>query len=131
MFGGLLRGVYALPPTAQAGGLPRCIRCDGAVRRPTARRARYREFDGCLSLSWVYVSGVRRSGVNTRTLRDGIPLWAVGAVVTVLLASFAYGIAVRQTLLIGFWMVGFSISLFVVYLLYRFVVAFEKIAEKY
>ena len=28
MFGGLLRGAYALPPTAKAGGLPRCYRCD-------------------------------------------------------------------------------------------------------
>jgi hypothetical protein len=69
--------------------------------------------------------------MSTQTLRDDVPLWVVGVVVMLVLASFAYGIAIRQTLLVGFWAVGFGLTLFVVYLLYRFVVAFEKIAEKY
>ena len=69
--------------------------------------------------------------MSTNTLREEVPMWLIGAVVVLFLASLAYGIALQQTLLIGFWGLGFGLSLFVVYLLYRFVVAFEKIAEKY
>ena len=37
MFGGLFRGAYALLPTAKAGGLPRCYRCDDRQQERDSR----------------------------------------------------------------------------------------------
>jgi uncharacterized membrane protein len=63
-----------------------------------------------------------------------VPTWvAVGLVVAVFL-TFLYGILIQGTLfgpvLLWLWIGGIALSLFVVYLLYRFVIAVEKIADK-
>ena len=64
-----------------------------------------------------------------------IPTWIAGLLVVLVGLSFVYGIVVMQSiaapLMLWSGVVRLGISLFVVYLLYRFVVAFEKIADKY
>lgn len=63
-----------------------------------------------------------------------IPTWIVGLVLAVVAVSFLYGIVVMQSLAapITFWLgvLSLGMTLFVVYLLYRFVLAVEKIADK-
>ena len=63
-----------------------------------------------------------------------VPTWIAGLVVVLFVATLVYGIVVMQSLSepIMLWLgiLGFALSLIVVYLLYRFVLAVEKIAEK-
>lgn len=63
-----------------------------------------------------------------------IPTWLAGVIVLLVTASFAYGVVVLQSLIavvmVWLWMLGIVLSVFVVYLLYRFVVAVEQIADK-
>lgn len=63
-----------------------------------------------------------------------IPTWVAGLLVVLVGVSFVYGIVVMRSLAapITFWLsvVSVGVSLFVVYLLYRFVLAVEKIADK-
>lgn len=63
-----------------------------------------------------------------------IPTWVPVVVLVLFFASLVYGIVVMQSLtapiLAWLWIFGIGVSLFVVYLLYRFVVAVETIARK-
>ncbi len=63
-----------------------------------------------------------------------IPTWFAGLLVVLVAVSFLYGIIVMQSLAapLMFWIgvASVGLSLFVVYLFYRFVVAVEKIADK-
>lgn len=63
-----------------------------------------------------------------------VPTWAAVALVVLVFFSFLYGILIQGTLLgpaiLWLWIGGIALSLFVVYLLYRFVIAVEKIADK-
>lgn len=63
-----------------------------------------------------------------------IPTWAVGLVVVLFTASLVYGIVVQSRILaviMGWvWIFGLGVSVFAVYLFYRFVLAVEKIADK-
>lgn len=65
--------------------------------------------------------------------RPEVPTWIAGLVVALFAASLAYGIGVRQSLSepIMAWLsvLGVGLSLFVVYLLYRLVLAVEQIAR--
>jgi hypothetical protein len=64
-----------------------------------------------------------------------VPTWVAGVVVAVVLVAVGYvfffggHIAGPLAVLVG--LVQFGLALFVVYLLYRFVVAVETIAEKF
>lgn len=64
-----------------------------------------------------------------------IPAWVAAVLTALVAASFAYGIIVTQSLAtpLLFWVgvIVIGLSVFTVYLLYRAVVAFEKIADKY
>ena len=63
-----------------------------------------------------------------------IPAWVVGSILLVFLASLAYGVLIAQSLTapIAVWIdiLEVAVALFVVYLLYRFVVAVETIADE-
>ena len=63
-----------------------------------------------------------------------VPRWVAVVLLSLIGASVFYGIVVMQSLVapIILWLTILSVglSLFVVYLLYRFVVAVETIAEK-
>lgn len=63
-----------------------------------------------------------------------IPTWVVGLVVVLFLASLVYGIVIQSRILaviVGWvWILGLGVSVFAVYLFYRFVLAVEKIADK-
>ena len=63
-----------------------------------------------------------------------IPTWVAGVVVAVVLVAFSYvfvfGGHVFAPLAALVGLIQFGLALFVVYLLYRFVVAVETIAEK-
>lgn len=63
-----------------------------------------------------------------------VPTWAAVGLVVAVFLTFLYGILIQGTLLgpviLWLWLGGIALSLFVVYLLYRFVVAVEKIADK-
>lgn len=63
-----------------------------------------------------------------------VPTWAAGLLLALLALSFLYGIVVMQSLAapIVLWlgMLGMALTLFVVYLFYRFVLAVEEIARK-
>ena len=63
-----------------------------------------------------------------------IPTWAAALITGFVLFSFAYGVLIQGSFLapivLWLWLGGIALSLFVVYLLYRFVVAVEKIADK-
>jgi hypothetical protein len=65
-------------------------------------------------------------------LRGGVPGWLVFALVAVLASSAALGVITQRfdawvTLWFGLAQVG--VSIFVVYLFYRFVLAVERIAD--
>lgn len=72
--------------------------------------------------------------MSVREFRDEVPNWVVGLVLVLFGTSLVYGILVRQSLFepIVWWIQILELALlvFVVYLLYRFVVAVEAIAEK-
>ena len=72
--------------------------------------------------------------MSTQRLEHEIPTWAAALIAALVVLSFAYGILVGGSLLapvmIWLWLGGIALSLFVVYLLYRFVIAVEKIADK-
>lgn len=63
-----------------------------------------------------------------------IPTWAAALITVFVLLSFAYGVLIQGSFLapvvLWLWVGGVALSLFVVYLFYRFVVAVETIAEK-
>ncbi|WP_336328203.1 hypothetical protein [Halovenus sp. HT40] len=63
-----------------------------------------------------------------------IPTWAAALITVFVLFSFAYGVLIQGSFLapivLWLWLGGIALSLFVVYLLYRFVIAVEKIADK-
>lgn len=63
-----------------------------------------------------------------------IPTWAAALITVFVLFSFAYGVLIQGSFLapivLWLWLGGIVLSLFVVYLLYRFVIAVEKIADK-
>ncbi|WP_246984250.1 hypothetical protein [Halorientalis marina] len=67
-------------------------------------------------------------------LRDEFPRWLVPAVAALMLATFAYSVLITANILVWFalWstVLGLALTVFVVYLLYRLVVAVEEIAEK-
>lgn len=73
--------------------------------------------------------------MNTTESGFELPTWVAGLVLLLVAGIFLYGIVVMQSILAPFialfGLLGIALSVFVVYLLYRFVVAFEKIAEKY
>lgn len=63
-----------------------------------------------------------------------IPTWVAGLLIVLVGLSFAFGIVVMGSLTapLTFWIGAFSVgvTLFLVYLFYRFVLAVEKIANK-
>lgn len=63
-----------------------------------------------------------------------VPRWAAVALLVAIGLSFVYGIVIMGSLTapLGLWVsIGsLALTLFVVYLLYRFVIAVETIAEK-
>jgi hypothetical protein len=63
-----------------------------------------------------------------------VPTWAAVGLAALVFLTFLYGILLQGSLLLPFvWWGGIAsvaLSLFVVYLFYRFVVAVEKIADK-
>ncbi len=72
--------------------------------------------------------------MSTQPLKYEIPTWAAALIAALVFLSLAYGILIRGSLLapimVWLWLGGIAVSLFVVYLFYRFVVAVEKIADK-
>ncbi len=68
-------------------------------------------------------------------LHTEIPRWAVVALFVAVGVSFAYGIIIMGSLTgpLALWTAGFGVvlSLIVVYLFYRLVLAVETIAEKH
>lgn len=66
--------------------------------------------------------------------RAELPTWIAGVVVALFVGSLAYGIVVMQSVLtpIIVWLgiLGAGLSAFVVYLLYRLVLAVETIADE-
>ena len=72
--------------------------------------------------------------MNLHESRPEIPTWVVGLVLALFVVSFAYGIVVMQNLAVTFlfWLgiLAIAVNLFVVYLLYRLVIAVEKIAQE-
>ena len=62
-----------------------------------------------------------------------IPTWILGIVIIVFVISLAFGVLVYGHIFatVAMWigLIVTALSLFVVYLLYRFVLAFEKIAD--
>ena len=63
-----------------------------------------------------------------------VPTWVIGLIILLIGASFVYGIIVIQSLTapLVFWLgvTSLGVFLFVVYLLYRLVIAIENIADK-
>lgn len=72
--------------------------------------------------------------MRLESVEPEIPTYAVLVVLVLFAASMLYGIVVMRSLLapLAAWLglLGIALSLFVVYLLYRFVVAVEQIARK-
>jgi hypothetical protein len=72
--------------------------------------------------------------VAVRDLNYEIPTWAAALITGFVLFSFGYGVLIQGSFLapimLWLWLGGIAVSLFVVYLLYRFVIAVEKIADK-
>jgi len=72
--------------------------------------------------------------MSTQELRDEIPSWLVGLVTVLFIGSFVYGIIVRASIIepIEWWIeiIELAFLIFIVYLLYRFVIAVETIADK-
>ncbi|MFB6087996.1 MAG: hypothetical protein ABEJ85_05695 [Haloarculaceae archaeon] len=73
--------------------------------------------------------------MGTRNSRPGVPVWAAGLVVALvgiaLAYVFVYGGSPTVPVAVVFGAFGVAVSLFTLYLLYRFVVAVETIAEKH
>ena len=67
-------------------------------------------------------------------LPTSVPRWAVVALLAAVGLSFVYGVVIMGSLTapLGLWVsIGsLALTLFVIYLLYRFVIAVETIAEK-
>jgi len=63
-----------------------------------------------------------------------LPTWILGVVLIVFVVSLAFGVLVYghifATLTVWIGLIGMALGLLVVYLLYRFVIAVEKIADK-
>jgi hypothetical protein len=72
--------------------------------------------------------------MSTQPLQYEIPTWAAVLVTVVVLFSVAYSLiyggSILAPIVLLLWLGGVALSLFVVYLLYRFVIAVEKIADK-
>ncbi|GAA0675052.1 hypothetical protein ACFQDG_02260 [Natronoarchaeum mannanilyticum] len=70
----------------------------------------------------------------TRDARNELPTWAAGLILALLAVIAAYVIVfgghLAAPIAALFWVIGVVLSLFTLYLLYRFVVAVETIAEK-
>ena len=62
-----------------------------------------------------------------------IPTWIIGVVLIIFVISLAFGVLVYghifATIMMWIGLIGIALSLFVVYLLYRFVIAVETIAD--
>jgi hypothetical protein len=67
-------------------------------------------------------------------LNREIPTWAAALITVFVFSSVAVSLVVGGSILapivLWLWLGGVALSLFVVYLFYRFVVAVEKIADK-
>lgn len=72
--------------------------------------------------------------METQELNFEVPTWLAGLLIVLVGTTFTYGIVVRgsvlEPLMAWLWLLGAGITLFVVYLLYRFVIAVETIAAK-
>lgn len=72
--------------------------------------------------------------MTIKNIQTSVPRWAVLALLAAIGLSFAYGILIMGSLAapLGLWasLLSLALTLFVVYLLYRFVIAVETIAEK-
>jgi uncharacterized membrane protein len=72
--------------------------------------------------------------MSTQSPEFDVPTWLAGVVAVFAAGALAYGILVRGSLESGVSLLvgalSIVLSLFVVYLLYRFVLAVETIAEK-
>lgn len=76
--------------------------------------------------------------MSTAKLRDEVPTWPTIGVALIILISLPYTILIQGTLTGGLFqwasiwsgVLGIALSLFLVYLFYRLVVAVEKIADK-
>lgn len=70
----------------------------------------------------------------TNESRLEVPTWVAGLLAVLIPGSFVYGIVVRQSIIepIAWWASALQLALgvVVVYLLYRFVLAVERIADK-
>lgn len=73
--------------------------------------------------------------MSTAESRPEVPTWSAVAIVLLVAALATYlvflGGPAMELFVVGYWAFGLSLTLFVVYLLYRFVVAVETIAEKH
>lgn len=74
------------------------------------------------------------SVVNGRNTRQEVPVWLAALVVALAVVAAAYvvlyGGAPTAPLAALFWLTGVAVSAFLLSLVYRFVVAVERIAEK-
>lgn len=72
--------------------------------------------------------------MDTRNSRFEVPTWLAVVLLVAVGASAFYGVFVRRSLAepLAMWLgiLQIAVGLFVVYLLYRFVLAVEKIADK-
>lgn len=72
--------------------------------------------------------------METQSPSYEVPTWLAGVIVALVLFTAAYvllfGGSLSGPLLAIFGLTGLGLSVFTVYLLYRFVVAVEKIADK-
>jgi len=72
--------------------------------------------------------------METQNSRHEVPTWLAGVIVALVLFTvayvFVYGGSLSAPLMALFGAFGVGLSLFTVYLLYRFVLAVEKIADK-
>jgi len=72
--------------------------------------------------------------MRVEELPTSVPRWVVVALLAAIGLSFVYGIVIMGSLTapLGLWVsIGsLALTLFIVYLLYRFVIAVETIAEK-
>lgn len=72
--------------------------------------------------------------MSTADSRTEVPTWlATALVVLVALAAYVVflGGPAAELFVVAYWTFGLGLTLFVVYLFYRFVVAVETIAEKH
>jgi hypothetical protein len=68
--------------------------------------------------------------MGTRESEPEVPTWVAGLIITAVVLGFGYVVFIGGPLVALAGAVQFALGLFVVYLLYRFVLAVERIAEK-